>query len=129
MEGSVAKHKSSRYEYGQRSSQWVKIKFQKSQEFVIAVYTLPKKSRRYFCALILNYHDGPRLVYAGRVGTGFNEKSLQGIFEQLKKLEIEQPQIEDLKEPSGRWRVKSWKPSDIRWVKPKLAAQDPGKSA
>ncbi len=123
VEGSIAKLKSSRYESGQRSPNWVKIKFQKSQEFVVAGYTLPKKSRQYFGALILGYYQEKRLVYAGRVGTGFDEKTLRGIFGQLKKLEIEQPQVEEIQEPSGRWRAKRSKPSDVRWVKPKLVAQ------
>jgi len=122
-EGSIAKHKTSIYETGRRSGAWVKIKFHKSQEFVIAGYTLPKKSRQYFGALILGYYKGKRLIYAGRVGTGFNEKSLKEIYHKLKPLESAVPLIEEIQEPSGRWKPKGWKASDIRWVKPKLIAQ------
>jgi len=122
-EGSIAKLKTSIYETGRRSGAWVKIKFHKGQEFVIAGYTLPKKSRQYFGALILGYYKGKRLIYAGRVGTGFNETSLKEIYEKLKPLELDVPVVEEVQEPSGRWRPKGWKASDSRWVKPKLVAQ------
>jgi bifunctional non-homologous end joining protein LigD len=101
----------------------VKIKFHKGQEFVIAGYTLPRRSRHYFGALILGYYKGKRLIFAGRVGTGFNDRSLGEIYAKLKKIEIDVPVVENVQEPSGRWRPKGWKPSDCRWVKPKLVAQ------
>jgi bifunctional non-homologous end joining protein LigD len=122
-EGSIAKLKDSAYETGRRSGAWVKIKFHKGQEFVIAGYTLPKRSRQYFGALILGYYRGKKLIFAGRVGTGFDDKSLREIFHQLKPLEVEKPMVEEVQEPSGRWRPKGWKASDSRWVRPKLVAQ------
>jgi len=122
-EGSIAKLKDSVYETGRRSGTWVKIKFHKGQEFVIAGYTLPKKSRQYFGALILGYYKGKRLIFAGRVGTGFNETALKEIYGKLKSLESDIPLIEEVQEPSGRWRPKGWKASDTRWVKPRLVAQ------
>jgi bifunctional non-homologous end joining protein LigD len=122
-EGSIAKLKSSAYETGRRSGAWIKLKFHQGQEFVIAGYTLPKKSRRYFGALILGYYRGQRLIFAGRVGTGFNEKTLKAIHQKLKPLECAAPMVEEVQEPSGRWRPKGWKASDSRWVKPKLVAQ------
>jgi len=122
-EGAIAKLKTSRYEAGQRSGAWVKIKFHKGQEFVIAGYTLPKRSREYFGALVLGYYRGNRLIFAGRVGTGFSGKSLRDIYRKLKPLECATPMVEEIQEPSGRWRPKGWKASDTRWVKPKLVAQ------
>jgi len=122
-EGSIAKLKGSAYEAGRRSGAWVKIKFHKGQEFVIAGYTLPKKSRQYFGALILGYYREKRLIFAGRVGTGFSEKSLKEIYRKLRPLETDAPVVEEIQEPSGRWRPKGWKASDSRWVKPKLVAQ------
>jgi bifunctional non-homologous end joining protein LigD len=122
-EGSIAKLRNSVYETGHRSGAWVKIKFHKGQEFVIAGYTLPKKSRRYFGSLILGYYRGEHLIFAGRVGTGFNDKSLREIFRKLKPLECPEPFVEEVQEPSGRWRPKGWKASDSRWVKPKFVAQ------
>ena len=122
-EGAIAKLKISVYETGRRSGAWVKIKFHKGQEFVIAGYTLPKKSRQYFGALILGYYRGERLIYAGRVGTGFKEKALKEIYQKLKPLECSAPYVEEIQEPSGRWRPKGWKASETRWVKPRLVAQ------
>jgi bifunctional non-homologous end joining protein LigD len=122
-EGSIAKLMTSTYETGHRSGAWVKIKFHKGQEFVIVGYTLPKKSRKYFGALSLGYYRDKRLIFAGRVGTGFNDKALKEIYSKLKPLEIPDPMVEEIQEPSGRWRPRGWKASDSRWVKPKLVAQ------
>jgi bifunctional non-homologous end joining protein LigD len=122
-EGTIAKRIDSIYEAGQRSGAWIKIKFHKEQEFVVAGYTLPKKSRQYFGSLILGYYDGKRLVFAGHAGTGFNQRALKEIYARLKKLEIEHPQIEQIQEQSGRWRAPGWKASECRWVKPELVAQ------
>ena len=122
-EGAIAKLKTSTYETGHRSAAWIKIKFHKGQEFVVVGYTLPRKSRKYFGALLLAYHQGKRLIFAGRVGTGFNEKSLKEIYGKLRALEIDKPCVEEVQEPSGRWRPNGWKASDTRWVRPKLVAQ------
>jgi bifunctional non-homologous end joining protein LigD len=122
-EGSIAKLKTSVYEAGRRSGAWVKIKFQKGQEFVIVGYTLPKKSRQYFGALMIGYYRGKKLIYAGRVGTGFNQKALKEIYKKLKPLEVDEPLVREIQEPSGRWRPKGWKASESRWVKPALVAQ------
>ncbi len=122
-EGSIAKLMTSTYETGHRSGAWVKIKFHKGQEFVVVGYTLPKNSRKYFGALSLGYYKNKRLIFAGRVGTGFNDKSLKEIFNKLRPLEIPQPMVEEIQEPSGRWKPRGWKASDSRWVKPQLVAQ------
>ena len=58
---------------GRRSS------FIKVQEFVVAGYTLPQKSRKHFGSLILGYYEGKRLIFAGHVGTGFNQRTLKEI--------------------------------------------------
>ena len=122
-EGSIAKLKDSVYEAGRRSGTWVKIKFHKGQEFVVVGYTLPQKSRQYFGALILGYYRDKRLIFAGRVGTGFSDKALREIFTKLKPLEVDKPLVEEIQDPTGRWRPKGWKSSDSRWVQPTLVAQ------
>jgi bifunctional non-homologous end joining protein LigD len=122
-EGAIAKLKESVYEAGRRSGTWVKIKFHRSQEFVVAGYTLPKKSRKYFGALLLGYYEGQKLIFAGRVGTGFNDKNLKQLYRKLKALESKVPLVANVQESSGRWRPKGWKASATRWVKPKLVAQ------
>jgi bifunctional non-homologous end joining protein LigD len=122
-EGSIAKLKDSVYETGRRSGAWVKIKFHKGQEFIVVGYTLPKRSRHYFGALLLGYYRGKRLIFAGRTGTGFTEKALREIYQKLKLLESSKPFVKKVQEPSARWRPKEWSTSDNRWIKPKLVAQ------
>ena len=122
-EGAIAKRIDSAYETGQRSGAWTKIKFHKAQEFVVAGYTLPKKSRQHFGSLILGYYKGKRLIFAGHVGTGFKHRALKEIFARLKKLQVDEPLVEQIQEQSTRWRAKGWKPSESKWVKPELVAQ------
>ncbi|MEO7368286.1 MAG: DNA ligase D [Gemmatimonadaceae bacterium] len=78
LEGIIAKKADEPYRKG-RSSQWLKIKKEKTDDFVIVGYTAPKKSRVGIGALQLaDYVDGV-LVYAGRVGTGFNDQLLKDL--------------------------------------------------
>ncbi|MDE1169879.1 MAG: non-homologous end-joining DNA ligase [Verrucomicrobium sp.] len=123
-EGAIAKRKDSRYEAGRRSRAWVKIKFVREQEFVVVGYSLPRKSRKHFGALLLGCRDvRGKLVYVCKVGTGFNGKSLALLHKKLLALEVPAPRFEGFREPGGRWRPPGWKPSENRWVKPKLVVQ------
>ncbi|HMI56096.1 MAG TPA: DNA ligase D, partial [Gemmatimonadaceae bacterium] len=75
LEGIVAKKAASKYRAG-RSRDWLKIKAEKTGDFVIAGFTKPKGSRSHLGALQLADFVNGALVYAGRVGTGFNEQLL-----------------------------------------------------
>ena len=83
-EGVIAKRADSPYE-GQRSTNWLKFKCSRDQEFVIVGYTTPKGSRIGLGALMLGYHDDGDLVYAGKVGTGFDTATLRGLHEKLSR--------------------------------------------
>ncbi|MDH3691672.1 MAG: DNA ligase D [Gammaproteobacteria bacterium] len=85
LEGMVAKKVDSPYISG-RSSQWLKIRIEHSDDFVIAGYTDPKGSQPGFGALLLGQYDGENLVYVGRVGTGFKNNDLRQIKGQLDTL-------------------------------------------
>ncbi len=85
IEGIVAKRVTSRYTGG-RSSEWIKIKCQLRQEFVIGGATAPQGSRARFGALHVGLYDGDGLVYVGRVGTGFDDATLEAIWRQLQPL-------------------------------------------
>ena len=74
-EGLVAKDPASHYVEG-RSSKWLKVKIHQEDEFVIAGFTKPAGSRKYFGALLLGAYENGRLRYVGKVGTGFSEKPL-----------------------------------------------------
>lgn len=75
LEGIVAKKATSRYTSG-RSALWIKIKAERTGDFVIVGFTEPKGSRSHFGALQLADTVNGALVYAGRVGTGFNDDLL-----------------------------------------------------
>lgn len=77
-EGLLSKRAKSRY-LGKRSREWLKLKCSRRQEFVIGGYTDPQGSRTRFGALLLGYYEGGLLRYAGKVGTGFDERTLEDL--------------------------------------------------
>jgi len=70
------KRRTSKYE-GRRTQDWYKIKVETRQKFVIGGFT--HGERDYFSSLVLGLYDHGKLVHAGQVGTGFNDKSLKDI--------------------------------------------------
>ena len=86
LEGMMAKKKSSLYSEGIRTTEWMKIKNHKTDEAVIAGYTEPRGSRKYFGALILGKYEEGKLYYAGHTGTGFSKRSLKEIHTLLQPL-------------------------------------------
>jgi bifunctional non-homologous end joining protein LigD len=84
-EGLVAKDLSSRY-IGKRSRFWLKVKVHQEDEFVIVGYTPPEGSRKYFGALLLGVYEHGTLHYVGKVGTGFDGKTLAELYEQFQPL-------------------------------------------
>jgi bifunctional non-homologous end joining protein LigD len=86
LEGIIAKRRDSPYRMT-RSRDWFKIKAKHEKEFVVGGWTDPKGSRSEFGALLLGYHEGGALVFAGQVGTGFNQKLLREIGAELRKRE------------------------------------------
>jgi bifunctional non-homologous end joining protein LigD len=83
FEGLIGKRAESHYASG-RSAQWIKLKCGKRQEFVICGYTAPRGTRTALGALVLGLHDAAgTLRYAGNVGSGFTEQSLQELHQHL----------------------------------------------
>ncbi len=116
LEGIVSKRRGSPYRPG-RGVDWLKVKCSKREEFVIGGFTKPSGSRSHFGALLLGYHDqGKKLVYAGRVGTGFNEKTLGTLHRKLSKLVQRGSPFSNLSGTTGDAR-------DVSWVKPMLVAE------
>jgi DNA ligase D-like protein (predicted ligase) len=87
-EGIIAKKADSPY-VSKRSRSWLKFKCVHQQEMVIGGFTDPEGSRKGFGALLLGYYDSGALVYAGKVGTGFDEKMLEELGEELRSREID----------------------------------------
>jgi len=115
FEGVIAKHLDSIYEMGKRSRQWLKVKSTRTDEFVIAGYTQGKGSRSHaFGALLLGYfRDGDELAYAGHVGTGFDERTLDELNRKLSRLKTDRCPFAQ-KPPVNAPAV---------WVKPELVAE------
>ena len=118
LEGIVAKRAGSRYAVGRRTRDWLKIKTHGDQELVIAGYTKGQGRRSgSFGSLVLGYWRGRDLVYAGNVGTGFDEKEIERLLRKLRPLEQDTSAFSEVpKMPKVR-------KGDVLWVEPKLVAQ------
>ena len=111
-EGVIAKNADSPYVPG-RSRQWLKFKCGNEQEFVIGGYTDPQGSRIGFGALLIGYYEGEDLVFAGKVGTGFDRELLTSLRSTLSSLEQAEPPF-----AVGRLPRKG-----VHWVRPVLVCQ------
>jgi DNA ligase D-like protein (predicted ligase) len=111
-EGIIAKRAASRYVF-KRSRDWLKFKCSNEQEFVIGGYTEPSGKRLGFGALLVGYYDDSRLLFAGRVGTGFDEKTLCRLHKKLSPIEQDTSPFCD----------NNIKKKGVHWVKPELIAQ------
>ena len=123
LEGLVAKRRNSRYEPGQRSGAWAKMRVNQAQDFVIGGYST---GGRFFDALIFGYYDGPRLIYAARTRNGFTPSSRQALFNKFKILETAQCPFANLPEArAGRWGegLTADKMTDCVWLTPALVGQ------
>lgn len=85
-EGIIAKAIDAPYYGGARSPAWVKHKLELRQEFVVGGYTAPEGSRAHFGSLLVGYHEGDALRFAGAVGTGFTRTSLAAMARSLAPL-------------------------------------------
>jgi len=74
-EGIIAKRIDSPYEAGHRSRNWLKLKIEFREEFVVGGYTEPRNSREHIGALLLGYFDKDRLIYVGHSGGGFTREA------------------------------------------------------
>jgi bifunctional non-homologous end joining protein LigD len=120
LEGLVAKKKDSQYEPGRRSGAWVKYKWCREQEFVIGGYTAPKGARDYFGALLVGYYEGNKLLFAGKVGTGYDQKRLQNLHRAFaERIQPDCP-FANLPEKLGMTRSQMRR---CTWLKPDLVCQ------
>ena len=111
-EGIIAKRADSRY-VSARSADWLKIKCLRRQELVIGGYTAPQGSRERLGALLVGHYDGKQLRYAGKVGTGYDRRTLELLHERLAPLHRVTSPFSEGPVPRG----------DIQWVTPKLVAE------
>jgi len=103
LEGIMCKRASSTYRRG-RSADWIKVRFERTDDFVIVGYTEPKRGRVGFGALHLAVREGQEYRYAGRVGTGFDDRQLDELRQRLEAERRESPAIAGAL-PKGREHV------------------------
>ncbi|MEL7624215.1 MAG: DNA ligase D [Clostridiales bacterium] len=114
MEGIIGKKTDSPYS-GTRNGDWIKIKCNKRQEFVIGGYTLSDKKTSGVSSLLLGVYEGEALIYAGRAGTGFTEAGREELAEKFHPLI--RPASPFQEPPKARANEK------IIWLEPRLAAE------
>jgi bifunctional non-homologous end joining protein LigD len=126
LEGIVGKQRNSVYEPGRRSGAWVKLKCVNEQEFIIGGYTPPQGARKHFGAILVGYNEDKKLVFAGKVGTGFTAKSLSMLHEEFQAEERADCPFVDLpSKQNGQW-VQGITPSMMKkmhWVNPKFVGE------
>lgn len=123
FEGLVAKRRDSRYEAGQRSGAWQKMRVNRGQEFVIGGYTIGANT---FDAVILGYYEGDQLIYVARTRNGFTPAVRARLMKTFRPLETNACPFANLPEArSGRWGqgLTKAKMAACRWLKPELVAQ------
>ena len=114
LEGILSKLRDAPYHSG-RSGDWVKTKCSNNQEFVVVGYEPSEKKRRAIRSLLLGYYDKHELRYAGRVGTGWNERKERDLMQRLEPLAADKPPYGEIP-PEERRR-------NVRWVQPKLVVE------
>jgi bifunctional non-homologous end joining protein LigD len=112
-EGVIAKRRGSRYEH-RRSPHWLKMKCEASQEFVVGGFTDPQGTRVGLGALLVGYFDHEDLVFAGKIGTGFDTRLLLELRSRLDALEIA---ATPFTKATGLPRLRA------HWVRPEVIVQ------
>jgi bifunctional non-homologous end joining protein LigD len=112
-EGVIAKRRDSLYEQ-RRSKQWLKMKCELAQEFVVGGFTDPQGKRVGLGALLVGHYEGEEFCFAGKIGTGFDTKLLLELRARLDQLEIAKPPFT---KAVGLPRIR------VHWVKPEIIVQ------
>jgi len=111
-EGIIAEKADSAYVNG-RSGNWLKFKCVHRQEFVIGGFTEPKGERVGFGALLIGYHDMGGLRYAGKVGTGYDDRTLKDLADRMRKIKVEHSPFTGSKIPE----------KGVTWIRPELVGE------
>ena len=114
-EGVIAKREAGLYYSGKRTREWLKFKAVHEQEVVIVGYTEPRRSRKYFGSLVLAVRNKAqkRWVYAGHVGTGFDQAALKSLYGMMQPLRTDEKPFDQ--------RVKD--ENATTWLSPKLVGE------
>lgn len=124
LEGIIAKKETSLYVAGQRSKEWLKIKTELRQEFVIGGYTLNENTSKLFSALLVGvYHNG-KLDFVTPVGTGFSVQTQKELLEKMNRLKTSTCPFTTVPEYNKPSRFRPHPPkASVTWIKPQLIAE------
>jgi bifunctional non-homologous end joining protein LigD len=118
LEGIISKRETSAYKPGRRTRDWLKIKTENNEEFIVTGYTRGGGRRAdTFGALVLGVNEGSELRYVGNVGTGFNDAEIRKLLKLLKPLHRDTPPF-----PVAP-KMPRVRKGDVQWVDPELVAQ------
>lgn len=112
-EGIIAKRVDSKYRAGDRSRDWLKLKVEFRQEFVVGGYTEPRNSRQHIGALLLGYFDKEQLIYVGHTGGGFTGAGLAEMYRRLEPLERKTSPFAEVPKTNER----------AHWVEPRIVVE------
>lgn len=113
LEGMIAKKSNSTYTEGSRSVDWLKIKFQQTEDVLICGFTEPKGSRKKFGAIILGTFVNGDLHYCGHAGTGFSDKKLAELYELFEPLITMESPFKNVPKTNTK----------ATWVKPEIVCE------
>lgn len=113
LEGVVSKRADAPHRSG-RGRDWLKVKCKRGEEFVIGGYNRSDVKGKPFSSLLLGTFDGDKLIYSGKVGTGFDSADLDRLARKFKPLERSKSPFEEVPAPERKGAV---------WLEPKLVAQ------
>jgi bifunctional non-homologous end joining protein LigD len=124
IEGVIAKRKDSTYQPGERSNDWVKLKLERQQEFVIGGYR--PDGANGLDALLVGYYEGKELRFAGKVRAGLVPHVRRKVLGKLKPLQVQECPFANLPDTHvGRWGagITADQMREMHWTKPQLVAQ------
>jgi bifunctional non-homologous end joining protein LigD len=118
LEGVMAKRAGSRYAEGRRTRDWLKIKTHQEQEFVVCGWTTGQGRRAgRFGSLVLGAYRGSELHWVGNCGTGFTDRDIDSLLEQLRPLR------RDTSPLAAVPKMAKVRPADVVWVEPELVCE------
>ncbi len=118
LEGLIAKRADSTYKQGKRTRDWLKVKTENNEEFVVTGYTRGGGRRAdTFGALVLAVNEGDELRYVGNVGTGFDDAEIDKLLRLLRPLHRDTPPF------TVAPKMPRVRKGDVQWVEPQLVAQ------
>jgi bifunctional non-homologous end joining protein LigD len=124
LEGIMAKRKTSSYHIKNRTKEWLKIKANKRQEVIIGGFTKNDGTNKLFSSLLVGVYEEGKLIYTGKVGTGFNKKMQREMMEQFKPLITDTVPFSEEPDVNKPSRFRRNPPhASVTWLQPKLIGE------